>query len=212
MATPKPTPIYHVTHCARNLASILQEDGLLSFHEMKRRGISYQNISYDHIQDRRERTMVFGTGYCLHDYVPFHFAPRSPMLYTIHRGNVPAYAEGQASLIYLESTAQAATNAGFQCAFTDGHPTMAITEFFSDLVQLDRVSWPVMCSHMWNDTQQQPDRKRRRQAEFLVYKQFPINLISKIVVINARVQAEVLEILSGFDVVLPVQIKPEWYY
>ncbi len=212
MSVPNPTPIYHVSH-VRNLSSILDSGGVLSHHEMTRRKVGYQNIAYDHIQDRRETTLVFGAqGGCLHDYVPFHFAPKSPMLFTISKGNVPSYTEGQAPLIYLVATAQNIAAADISFAFTDGHATMRFTEFFFDLAKLNRVDWSVMQSRYWFDSDQYPDRKRRRQAEFLVYKQFPVELVKGIAVNNARVQAQVLEILSGFGVELPVQIKPEWYY
>jgi hypothetical protein len=212
MAVPDPTPIYHITHW-RNLPSILSAGGVLSNHEMTRRQIAYQNIAYDHIQNRRETTMVFGSqGGCLHDYVPFHFAARSPMLYTISRGNVPNHTEGQDPLIYLVSTAQAVTVAGLPFIFTDGHATMNITEFFEDLAELHRVDWNVMQSEFWNDTPETPDRKRRRQAEFLVHQMFPASLIKGITVKNDGIKEHVLEIIQEEEFEVPVQIKPSWYY
>ena len=212
MAVPDPTPIYHITHW-RNLPSILSEGGVLSNHEMARRQIAYQNIAYDHIQERRETTMVFGSeGGCLHDYVPFHFAPKSPMLYTISRGNVPNHTEGQDPLVYLVSTAQAVAEADVPFIFTDGHATMNFTEFFEDLAELNRVDWKVMRDQFWNDTPEAPDRKRRRQAEFLVHRMFPNALIAGITVKNDGIKEQVLEIFQGEGVEVPVQIKPSWYY
>lgn len=35
------------------------------------------------------------------DYVPFSFAPRSPMLYVIDKGGIPEYGEGQDPLVHL---------------------------------------------------------------------------------------------------------------
>jgi len=212
MAVPDPTPIYHITHW-RNLPSILSEGGVLSNHEMARRQIAYQNIAYDHIQERRETTLVFGSeGGCLHDYVPFHFAPKSPMLYTISRGNVPNHTEGQDPLVYLVSTAQAVAEADLPFIFTDGHATMNFTEFFEDLAELKRVDWKVMRDQYWSDTPEAPDRKRRRQAEFLVHRMFPTALITGIAVKNCGIKEQVLEILQGEGVEVPVQIKPSWYY
>ncbi len=89
---------------------------------------------------------------------------------------------------------------------------MAITEFFDDLDYLDQVDWPVIHGKWWNDTPEYPDRKRRRQAEFLVHQQFPIELIQEIVVLNAGTQAKVLEILCGSGLEVPVQVRSNWYY
>ena len=37
----------------------------------------------------------------LHDYVPFHFSARSPMMYRISCWNLPEYSDGQRPLVYL---------------------------------------------------------------------------------------------------------------
>ncbi|MBZ8182847.1 DUF4433 domain-containing protein [Oscillatoria salina IIICB1] len=83
-----PTPIYHITH-VNNLSSILNSSGLIAFNQLKQQRANYTDIAHQTIQDRRARKQVpCGAGGVLHDYVPFYFAPRSPMLYTINRGNV----------------------------------------------------------------------------------------------------------------------------
>ena len=50
---------------------------------------------------------------------------------------------------------------------------MRFTDFFDDLKDLDKIDWDLMQSRYWNDTNDDPDRKRRRQAEFLVHEFFP---------------------------------------
>jgi ssDNA thymidine ADP-ribosyltransferase, DarT len=98
-----PIPIYHITHID-NLESILSEGGLLAYNVMLETQTNYTNIAYENIQDRRA-TIRVPCGGCgvLHDYVPFYFAPRSPMLYTINRGNVKSYTQGQSTVIHLVS-------------------------------------------------------------------------------------------------------------
>ncbi len=96
-----PTSIYHITHI-RNLQSILQSGGLIANSRLKQQQTNYQDIAHGHIQDRRALTRVpCSAGGCLHDYVPFYFAPRSPMLYAIHKGNVQGYSGEQNSIIHL---------------------------------------------------------------------------------------------------------------
>jgi len=80
------TPVYHVTHVS-NLPGMLADGGLTCVAKLRQRGASaYRDIAYPHIQDRRANKGVpCGPGGTLADYVPFYFAPRSPMLYTIWR-------------------------------------------------------------------------------------------------------------------------------
>ena len=212
MAVPDPTPIYHLTHID-NLISIIESGGCLSINQKQSQGIGHVNVAYGTIQDRRARTPVLcGSGGCLHDYVPFCFAPRSPMLYAIHGGYVEGYDQGQAPLIHLVTTAQAVNNSAIEWAFTDGHATMAFSEFFDDLDDLDKVDWDVMESRYWNDTPTLPDRKRRRQAEFLIKNICPWKLFLEIGVINSGIGLRVKRMIENSRHQPVVQIHRDWYY
>lgn len=163
-----PLPIYHITHI-NNLESIISEGGLLAYNAMRTAEIQYTNIAYENIQNRRATFRIpCGAGGVLHDYVPFYFAPRSPMLYAINKGNVPNYSQGQAAVIHLVSSVDYIDAEGLDFVFTDGHAAMTFTDFFDDLNDLGAIDWDVMKSRYWNDTDEDNDRKRRRQAEFLV--------------------------------------------
>lgn len=165
--------IYHITHID-NLESILSEGGLLAYNIMLETQTNYTNIAYQNIQDRRATNDVpCGGGGVLHDYVPFYFAPRSPMPYTISRGNVENYTQGQAAVIHLVSSIENIEAEDLCFVFTDGHAVMTFTDFFDDLNYLGAIDWDVMESRYWNDTNEDNDRKRRRQAEFLVRYFFP---------------------------------------
>src|SRR5579885_2830987 len=106
MPFPVPTPIYHITHLD-NLPKVIAANCLCCCAIQDRRGMTHKSIAHNSIQDKRARTLVpCGPGGTLHDYVPFYFAPRSPMLYTIHRGNVPGYEDGQEPLVHLVTSAE----------------------------------------------------------------------------------------------------------
>ena len=138
------TSIYHITHL-RNLPGILELGGLYANSAMARRNVEHISIAHRTIQDRRATTRVpLPPGGVLHDYVPFYFAPRSPMLYAIHRGNVQEYAEGQTPIVHLVTTAEAIAASDQPFVFTDGHAIMAFTSFYNDLRQLDQVDWDIM--------------------------------------------------------------------
>lgn len=206
-----PVLIYHITHI-NNLESILLKGGLLCVNEIN---ITKSPVSIAHqsIQDQRAEFKVPVSPYgCLHDYVPFYFAPRSPMLYTINRGNVMGYNEGQGPIIYLVTNVNEIANKSIPYCFTDGHGIMHFTAYYEDLRDLKEIDWAIMKEKYWGDTPEDPDRKRRRQAEFLVYNFVPIECIQKICVINNKYKTKIQQILSEKKVEIPVNIESSWYY
>ncbi len=185
---PNPTFIYHFTDI-QNLHSILRNKGLFCTNKLQENGSGFVNIAFEQIQYRRSEKRVplppYGN---LHDYVPFYFAPRSPMLYTISQGNVPQYHSGQNQLIYLVSTVQQVILKQIPFVFTDGHAIISYSEFFNNPKDLGQIDWGIMDSRYWNDTTEYPDRKRKRQAEFLAFEFFPIESVMEIGVINAALE------------------------
>lgn len=207
------TNIYHITHL-NNLQAIVNSGGLIAKKRHQQKGVICVDIAYEHIQDRRAVIPVTcAAGGCLHDYVPFYFAPRSPMLYTISKGNVQGYQGGQNPILHLVVEAETIKAADIPFCFTDGHAVMKYSLFFEDLSLLDEaIDWDVMKSQYWNDTNHNPDRKRRRQAEFLVYQFCPWELIYEIGVINATIQKEVQTILQSETYKPSIIINKNWYY
>jgi hypothetical protein len=206
------TAIYHITHL-RNLPNILRDGGLWCDQIVSQRQLAYVSIAHQHIKDRRARKAVNGAaGGMVADYVPFYFAPRSPMLYAISRGSVAGYTDGQNPIVHLVSSAEAVQTAGLTFAFTDGHAEMDISRFFTDLRDLDKVDWDIMTARYWNDTLQDGDRKRRRQAEFLVHRFFPLSLVERIGVINHTLRLQVTALFPDPDSRPPITLEPAWYY
>jgi hypothetical protein len=205
--------IYHITHI-RNLPSILEAHGLIATSRLHQEQIDYVDIAYPGIQDRRAITRVpCGAGGVLHDYIPFYFAPRSPMLYAIHKGNVEGYREGQAPVIHLVCEAEAIEAAEICFVFTDGHAVMGYTGYFDELQDLDlAIDWEIMRARYWADTDEDGDRKRRRQAEFLIHEFCPWTLIQEIGVIDSEIKKKVKEMLRNERHCPPVKVYPSWYY
>jgi hypothetical protein len=202
------TPIYHISHM-RNLKRILAEGGLHC--DRTAQGLKSVNIGHMHIKERRLRREVpVGRKGTVGEYVPFYFAPRSPMLYAISRGAVEGYAEGQNPVIYLCSTVEVVDKAGLSWVFTEGHADMSFTDFFDNLGDLDKVDWALMKEKYWNDTNDDPDRKRRPQAEFLVHGFFPWELVSYIGVYDRSTAEAVGEVLKTHSP--KVGIEQGWYY
>ena len=208
-----PTEIYHITHI-KNLSLIMQSGGLRANSILKQQNQTYQDIAHQSIQARRATTPVpCGKKGTLHDYVPFYFAPRSPMLYAIYKNNVQGYTQGQKPILYLVTTAETIKKASISFVFTDGHAIMAYSEFYDDLSYLDTaIDWQVMKSKYWNSILQDLDRPRRRQAEFLIYQHCPWYLVNSIGVINKEIAQQVKQLLQPCSHQPPVSICPAWYY
>jgi hypothetical protein len=205
-------PIYHITHI-RNLEGILQHGGLWCDAERTSRGLTPTNIAHATIKQQRTNTLVpVGRRGCVANYVPFYLAPRSPMLYAIHKGFVDGYSEGQTPILHLVSdTAEVGRN-GLPFVFTDGHAATPISRFFTDLNDLNQIDWPLMNSTYWNNTEDDGDRKRRRQAEFLVHGFFPWSLFSTIGVCTADIGQKVRSLLARSPHIPKVHVAPPWYY
>ena len=134
------TYIYHIT-AIDNLGSIIKCNGINCKNKQPE---GCRNIAYENIQARRSSTIVpIPPNGILHDYVPFYFAPCSPMLYAIHKGFVPGFNDGQDRIIYIVSSIDQIEKEQLKYVFTDGHAVMGYTEFFNNKEDLDKVDWEV---------------------------------------------------------------------
>ena len=205
--------IMHFTH-VRNLAGILRA-GCLRADASVDRGSALQVEAADlGIKASRKEIRIPLAPYgCVADYVPFYLAPRSPMLFKLHKGGVATYTQGQDPLIYLVSAAETVIQAGMSCLFSDGNCAACVTQVFNDMSLLDSmIDWEVMGARIWKNTAEDPDRMRRRMAEFLVYDHVPISCIARVVVRTEAMKQQVVDTLGAYRVALPVQALPGWYF
>lgn len=206
--------IYHFTH-KDNIVSIIKSNGIFSTNNGKINKIEFKDASYLNIQDRRSRALVSTKiNGVLHDYIPFYFAPRSPMLYAHYKNKVTSTIK-QSDLVYLVSSIGSVVNDKLNYAFTDGHAAQNISSFFDDLTDLNQIDWPLMKDKMWNNTLEDTDRTRRRQAEFLVKDFFPFQLVHKIGVFDESNKKYIISILKNNDkenMVKHVSIERYWYF
>ncbi len=214
MSAPSPTRIYRFIHLD-NLDMCLQRGGLNAPNHIPNDGLTYKTVHNVDIQQRRRVTRITcGPRGVIHDYVPFYFGRRSPMLYQLHTGWVPDYSEGQEPIVYLVSTAQAIQQSGTGFVFSDGHGIAVFTKWFEDLKELDKVDWDAAYATYWKDDVDDMDRQRRKQAEFLVHHFCDWSLIYGVAVINNSMKMKVENILGRFpgELSRTVRIKPGWYY
>jgi hypothetical protein len=198
-----------------NLEVLLRRQAAHAPNHTPNDGLVYRTIHKEEVQAKRhEKAISCGPGGVLHDYVPFYFGYCGVMLLNLATGRVAGYSEGQDPLIYLISRVEDVVADGLQCVFTDGHSLASYTSFFDDTAKLSEVDWELVNEHYWASTPEDPDRQRRKQAEFLVYREFPWSLVRGLVVRTDAVKAQVEGIFSKYPAELhrPVAVRPGWYY
>ncbi|MBT8224287.1 MAG: DUF4433 domain-containing protein [Dactylosporangium sp.] len=202
--------IFHITHL-RNLRSILAHGHLLCDSATGREGVLDTDIGMPSIKARRRATKVTcGAGGTPADYVPFYFGPRSPMLYSIWRGNVPTYGEGQDPVVYLATTVAAIRAARLRSVFTEGNAGAAFVQFHEDGPLLESsIDWPLMDERFWNDTPDDPGRANRRQAEYLVHHAVPVGVIRMLAARTDAWARQVRGIMGAGTLALPVSVRPD---
>ncbi len=212
MTTPRRGLLFHFTHIA-NLPSVITH-GLRSDTAVRVDGSLAVEVGEDRIKERRRgRNVPIGPNGVVADYVPFYFAARSPMLYTIYRGNVAAYQDGQDPLVYLVTDVARLQEEGCRFVFTDRNAYYQTATYAEDPAELDQlVDWVLMESTMWNNTDEEPDRMERRMAEFLVHGSVPFSAVMDVGVRSEAMAHVVAELISTIDNPPQVLVRPSWYY
>jgi hypothetical protein len=148
------------------------------------------------------------------EYVPFYFCPRSIMLYLLYRGNHPelSYTGGQQPIVHLEAdlhtVVQWAEASGRHWAFSTSNAGAYYTGFFKRLDQLDEINWVAVAARDFRNM----TIREGKQAEFLLFDDYPWQLIERIGVINTQVAQQVTAILEQSGYQTSVSVQPTWYY
>jgi hypothetical protein len=175
----------------------------------------YRTIHNTGVQaSRAEYRIPCGPGGTIHDYVPFYLGPRSVMLYQLHTGWVEGYREGQEPILYAVTSLRQVEASGRPWVFSDGHGLARLTHWYDDPANLHKVDWDTVNADRWNDTDTDPDRQRRKQAELLVHEHLPWSALVGIGVLNDAVRKQVETILQTNPATAGTRVraKPEWYY
>lgn len=223
MAVPQTVRLFHITAIA-NLPAICAAGALLSKNAGAAAGIDYQDIAHQGAQGARAgRAVPNPPGGVVHDYVPFYFAPRSPMLFAINGGRVANCQWRQGDIVHLETTVDRVVADNVPFVFYDRNATLAFAQPFADLTRLDVVAWdlltenPVLdgfCTYWHNkhSVERYADRMERRQAEFLVRERVSLSRFTRIGVMDENRATDVRAILAAAGVNLPVEVKTDWYF
>jgi hypothetical protein len=198
-----------------NLAAIIAEGGLASDATMISRGGPSAGIGMQNIKGRRLTLPVpCHPGDKVGEYVPFYFCPRSIMLFVIHCANHPelAYRGGQGPIVHLEADLHAvvawAQKQPRRWAFSLSNAGAYYTEFRSDHRQLTDLDWNAIAATDFRGL----GVKEGKQAEFLVYGDFPWSLVSRIGVRSVAVASQVRDAIHVATHQPKIIVEPSWYF
>jgi ssDNA thymidine ADP-ribosyltransferase, DarT len=219
MTVPQPVRLFHIT-AMDNLPAICAAGAL----RCKNTGLAYVNIAHQGAQGARAGKLVPNPpGGSVHDYVPFYFAPRSPMLYAIDRGNVAGCTQRQADIVHFETTVDLALADGANFVIYERNATLPYATPFTSLTGLDKVAWDVIletprvgdyCKY-FHDVPSNPryaDRRERRMAEFLVRGGLSLSRVVRVGVMDQTCAVRARGVLAAAGVPLTVDVKPDWYF
>ena len=176
---------------------------------------NYINIGDTKLIKQRNEYPVKLEGYGnLGDYVPFYFGPLSPMLLNIKTGYRGIVQRPQSDIAYICSKLDQIIDAGSQWCFTDGHAKNRITEFYNDVIDLDNVDWKIVSERYWKNTEEDLDRMRRKQAEFLVKDHVPVQVIKRIIIYDENKREMLQKIADKLKLKIKICVNPNnnYYY
>ena len=154
--------LYHLTHI-ENLESILKL-GILPLNNLKNLSRSHSDISMPDVQLRRDMRKIItssGMTYNVHDFVPFFYRKKTPMLYKRK--------EQVGELCFIVIQVRSICTEGLLCVASDGNVASPKTEcwelFPNGFSRLNRLNWDIIHADSWTSYK---DGKRICSAELLI--------------------------------------------
>ena len=153
-------------------------------------------------------------GGVLGDYIPFYFGGHSPMLLNIKTGYRGIAKRPQNDIIFIVCQIKDIIRHCPDWCFTDGHSKNNLTEFFNRIEDWDKVDWNTVRAQYWTNTEDDIDRMRRKQAEFLVKDHIPASCIKSIIVYSQSRFEEISQIIqnNGLNIAVHIDNNRQYFY
>jgi len=136
------------------------------------------------------------------------------MLYVICCGNNPelVYRGGQGPIVHLEadlySSVRWAEENGVRWAFSLSNASANYAQFRSRLDQLNEVNWEAVAAQDFRPA----DVKEGKQAEFLIERCFPWELVVRVGVYSNAIAQQVSNLMLNATHRPRIEIRPDWYF
>lgn len=199
--------LYRMTHI-ENIPHVLQ-------YGITHRNSQSANSSFVPIGDNslinRRNTHILNNGTVLGDYIPFYFGTRSPTLYVIQRGFNGVIKTNPENIIYCVTSIAKVIDSEINFMFTDGHAIDSFSTEYSkaQIENIDSIlDYNAINANVWID-ENDLDKKRRKEAEFLLSQDLPTNYILGYICYNESAKSKLLE--YGIDE-SKIVVKPNCYF
>lgn len=209
---PKPAEIwlYRMTH-VDNLPHILRQ-GLVVVTSPNTdpnfRSIGDQSL----IEVRKDLDAPNPPGGKFSEYIPFYLGHRSPMLYQIATGYEGVKKIPQSDIVYIVVNHQCIVQNGLNWFYTDGHARHGMTRFYTDESGFDDLDWEAIYATQWRNTEDDPDRQRKKQSEYLVKGSVPIACFAYFLTFDEQSKQKVESLQAIAQTAIPVKISKQAYY
>lgn len=156
-------------------------------------------------------SFVLNNGNTLGDYIPFYFGVRTPMLYVVQKGFNMVKPTLPQQIVYCVTSVKQIVDSGLDFVFTNGHAVDGFTlQYGRDDVNniKELIDWNAVKAKYWRD-ENDLDLKRRKEAEFLVSGDIPLELIKGYVVYDQPAKDTLVEYGVDED---NIKVIPEFYF
>jgi hypothetical protein len=154
---------------------------------------------------------LLNNGRRLGEYIPFYFGVRTPMLYVVQNGfNMVAPTPAE-NIVYCVSSVQKIIDLQLDFVFTDGHAVDGFSSQYTatNIQNIDTIlDKNAIKAKYWRD-ENDLDRKRRKEAEFLVLGDISREGILGFITYNENAKKTLINF--GIDVA-NIHVKSEFYF
>lgn len=171
--------------------------------------MQHQVIGYPNIKQRRmtQYRVPCCDNRFVGEFVPFYYCPRSPMLFTVNKGNTGRPAGCQTDIVHLVSSVAAALELNRPWAISDVNAGAGYATLSNNLEALEALDWNAIQTRQWQS------KMSAKQAEFLLLDQFEWSSIAAIGCHNAQTADKVSATLKNLPGPHPrVVVENSWYY
>ncbi len=173
------------------------------------------NANYKSIGDgsliNNRSNFLMPNGKILGNYIPFYFWYRMPMLYVIQKGFNGVTPSLPQDIVYCITNVSNIIENEIDYVFTDGHAVDSFSSFYlpKDIFKIEeKLDFIAIKDNFWKDDNDL-DKKRRKEAEFLVANNIPQSAIQVFAVVNQSAKDKLIQLGIPNE---KITIRSEFYF